>query len=192
MTVIAHVDDRQLQERLADLEKRGRNLDPVLQAVGHHMVRTSIPLNFREGGRPEKWEKTNRGGRVLYQRGRLAGSITFAVRGGRLLKIGTSHRGARLHQLGGTVKPVKAKYLTVPLPGVRASARRYKNTFLITKNASGDYAGVIAKRVGKKDIKPLFALYKSVDIPARRYLLFQPDDVTFAERKAVEHLGESS
>lgn len=189
MTVIAHVDDSRLQGLLADLEKRGRNLDPVLEDVGKHMVNTSIPLNFREGGRPEKWKETGRGGRVLYRRGRLAGSINHVVRGGRLLKIGTSHRGARLHQLGGEVKPVRAKALTIPLPGVKASAKRYKNTFLITKNASGDHVGVIAQRVGKKKIRALFLLRSRAEIDARPYLLFQAEDITYAEERTVEHMG---
>jgi len=68
---------------------------------------------------------------------------------------------ARIHELGGIIKPKKSKYLTIPFPGVKGKVRQYKNTFVAK--------GVIFQKLGKK-LKALFVLKKQVTIPARPYL----------------------
>lgn len=78
---------------------------------------------------------------------------------------------AAMHEYGGTIRPVKAKWLTIPLPknqtasGVmRKSARR-----LFSEGNAFIAKGVIFENRGGKNSKPvpMFALKKQVTIPAR-------------------------
>lgn len=96
--------------------------------------------------------------------------------------------GARIHELGGVIKPVKAKALTIPFPGVKGFARDFENTFIAkgiifqrlgkTKTGRrrrrttqfGFKVGKFKFKGGLQPIRPLFILKKSVTIPARPYL----------------------
>lgn len=86
---------------------------------------------------------------------------------------------ARIHELGGTVKPVNAKYLTIPHPDNRRADGLPKITiqdlFGFLKKQMFIHKNVIFLQTGRKgkkftEIRPMFFLKKSVDIPARPYL----------------------
>lgn len=77
----------------------------------------------------------------------------------------------RIHEEGGTIRPNgnaggSGQWLTIPLPGTARgrAARSYQNTFFFTSKADNL---ILAQRIGKKGIRPLFVLKKSVYIPAR-------------------------
>jgi len=84
------------------------------------------------------------------------------------LEIGTvGSKYARILERGGTIRPRRKQYLTIPLPGVKGWARNYKNAFFI-ESRKGNL--LLAQKKGKKGLKPLFVLKKSVKIPAFRWL----------------------
>tara|TARA_B100001964_G_scaffold178865_1_gene197304 strand:+ start:981 stop:1535 length:555 start_codon:yes stop_codon:yes gene_type:complete len=68
---------------------------------------------------------------------------------------------ARIHELGGIIRPKKGKFLTIPFPGIKGFARDFKDTF-IAKD-------IIFQKTGS-GIRPLFSLKKQVTIPRRSYL----------------------
>lgn len=66
-----------------------------------------------------------------------------------------------------TIKPKKAKMLTIPLPGVKGVAANYPDAFIITSKKGNV---LIVERKGEKGLRPLFVLKKEVKIPAKHWL----------------------
>lgn len=116
--------------------------------------------------------------------GRLRASIRSLVEPGKdggldlKLSAGGGREGgstevvyARIHELGGTIRPVKRKFLAIPLPIARtpAGVSRYK-----TPRDVPDLHVAQSKRgnllLVKPDGTPWYVLRKRVDIPARPYL----------------------
>lgn len=104
------------------------------------------------------------------------------------LELGTKVGGAgevvyaSILERGGIIKPKRAKYLTVPFPGVKGVARNYPDSFVI-KSKSGGL--LIVQRDGKGRLKPLFALKKEVKIPAFEWLSGSVEDRRAELAKAV-------
>jgi len=190
VTILHQVDDDRVQELLGRLQRRGDDLRPPLESIGRYMVDTSIPLTFRSGGRPEPWKPVLRGGKPLLNSRRLQGSITHRVVRGNELRVGTARRGARLHQLGGTIRPRNARAIAVPLPGTKAAPRRYSRTFILYRK-DGDRIGLIVQKVGRDKLRPLFVLKTQVHIDARPFLVWLSEDVQRAEQVLVRYLGAS-
>jgi len=83
-------------------------------------------------------------------------------------------------EFGGTIRPKRAKYLTIPTPAaldpsgiLKKTAREYRaegGTFVFNtpKRREKGLGGLIARRVGKKGkLEVLFVLAKQVNVPAR-------------------------
>ena len=96
--------------------------------------------------------------------GRLRGSVQFVLKPGKNPSghVGPNVRYDSIHETGGTIRPVRAKFLTIPFPGVKGRARDYQNTFIAKS--------VIFQKLAGGGIKPLFSLKKSVRIPKRPYM----------------------
>lgn len=95
---------------------------------------------------------------------------------------------ARIHEFGGKIRPVKAKMLTIPLPGIKGRAANYPDSFII-KSKKGNL--LIVEKAGKRGIRPLFALKKEVTIPARHWLSRSIDEMKpdlFRSMKPIEIL----
>lgn len=86
---------------------------------------------------------------------------------------------ARIQEYGGEVRPIKAKWLTIPLDAAlgargipkRSGPRAYDDGFFFTSK-KGSLIFAVSKVVGRgknkrTDIVPLYVLKKSVTIPAR-------------------------
>lgn len=103
---------RKTLERLGDLD-RAALMDDV---AGHLEARTSERFEKEQapGGKP--WQPTRRGGAILRDTGRLAASITSSASASQA-RIGSNVIYAGIHQAGGTIRPVNAKALAIPLPG---------------------------------------------------------------------------
>ena len=77
-----------------------------------------------------------------------------------------------IHERGGTIRPRRARYLTIPLPAaldsrgvaLRARARDWPDTFIATSRRGNL---IIFQRRGRKEVVPLYVLKKSVRIPPR-------------------------
>ena len=107
-------------------------------------------------------------------------SITYAL-AGRVLSVGTNLIYLGFLHFGGVIRPRKAKALTIPIaPEAEGKrARDFDNTFIL-KPKPGDpqSAGIIMQKIGDgpNDIRPLFALRKSVRIAPRPWLKWEDRD----------------
>ncbi|MBN1830289.1 MAG: phage virion morphogenesis protein [Deltaproteobacteria bacterium] len=114
------INDIGLRVGLGRIEQRMRNPSLALQECGLILLR-SIAKTFEAGGRPKKWPVSLRakatGGRTLIKTARLMRSITMDVQGD-TLSVGTNVKQARIHQLGGTIKPRTAKELIFFAAGI--------------------------------------------------------------------------
>ena len=114
------IDNKEVNERLLDLAKRGENLRPLMKNIAG-IFAYATEENFREEGRPDKWTelseitKENRKkkkhwpGQILQVEGNLASSVNTQYDDDSAV-IGTNLPYARIHQLGGmagTNKKVK-------------------------------------------------------------------------------------
>lgn len=182
-------------QELGAVEGRIRNPRKFLRSLGERMKNLSIPANFRAEGRPEKWAPIRRRGRVQQDTRHLMRSIGYEVDGG-TLRVGTNLIYAPQRHFGGVIK-AKAKFLAVPLdpnsrlkkpsdfprlrwaPGKKAGS----HGFLV------EPAGSKGRKGHKKPVyKYRFILLDQVEQPARPFLLFQPDDIAFAEKALAEHI----
>ena len=73
----------------------------------------------------------------------------------------------RIHEEGGTIKPLRGNFLTIPLKKGLAPLDHISGTFLIPSR-SGGY--VAARKESGGELEPLYALVKEVEMPARPYL----------------------
>lgn len=128
--------------------------------------------------------KLRRGGVLNVRSNRLRRSIGYVVeRAGDNLqaRVGTNVVYARIHEFGGTITARRAMFLTIPLRAalqpagvVRFSARNViKNPLAFGYDATFFSDGVLFGVRGAKTRStsiPLFALKRSVRIPARPYM----------------------
>ena len=97
-------------------------------------------------------------------KGRLRGSITHQVdESGLTAKIGSNVIYARIHELGGVIKPKGHPFLAIPMPGVKGSPRDHDDLHLAT-SLKGQYM------LMTNDGEVKYLLRRSVTIPARPYL----------------------
>jgi len=116
------IDDKELQQVLDKLFEKTSDLRPLMKNIAGVMA-DSVEENFKQGGRPEKWEKlkevtinqrTKKGywpGKILQMRGELAASITTAYDESSAI-IGTNKEYAAIHQFGG--KAGRGKKVEIP------------------------------------------------------------------------------
>lgn len=79
----ALIDKREIDKKIAKMHEKGMNLKPVLAVVGNLVVK-SVKQNFREQGRPKKWDQQKydpRPGRILIRTGALMKGIHYKVEG---------------------------------------------------------------------------------------------------------------
>lgn len=105
------IDNKEVNERLLDLAKRGENLRPLMKNIAG-IFAYATEENFREEGRPDKWTdlaeitKKNRTkkrkwpGQILQVEGKLAASVNTQYDDNSAV-IGSNLPYARIHQLGG-------------------------------------------------------------------------------------------
>ena len=184
--ITARLESSEINSYMRQLYKKSQNLKPFFVHTAIPTIYKSTMLNFRAGGRPDRWKShspltaANRastvsshalGQDVLIGNGQLQRSIGTVKKVNKAsLEYGTNLIYATLHQYGGTIRPITAKYLTIPLPDAipGSRARDYENTFIAK--------GIIFQKRGD-DIVPLFLLKKSVKIPARPFMVWQESDL---------------
>jgi phage gpG-like protein len=165
------LDDAQVQGLIQRIEARTNDFSPLLNVMGDRMSKFSIPRNFREGGRPEKWKPSKRAaakdGQTLINTGRLRSSITYAI-GDRELRVGTNVVYARIHQLGGRIAGdfnVKAHERTIRMAFGRTIAPRQ-----------------VEVRAHSRHV--------DFTMPARPFLLVQDEDFAYFRREIGAYLTE--
>lgn len=173
-----------------DLLRTGANLaqgiPPALQRPMAMLFQSDVRRQFYEGvtstGLPFQRLKMPRpagGDKPLLSTGELANSY-IAEASSTAIEVASRHPGAKLHQLGGTVKPVRAKALTIPLT---KEAARYGSPRRFPRKLFSKW-GFLVEIVGNGNKKRWvfhYAFAKKVEIPAR--------PVGFSE-KAIKEAGE--
>lgn len=181
----------QVTEALRASGARAKDVRPVLTAFGSRMREHSIPQNFRVGGRPSRWPSSARGGQTMVDTARLLRSIQDEVSGG-TMRVGTNLRYAAQRHFGGKLTPKAKKWLAVPVkPGMRRSPSQVAGLRWAPVRKPGNVGGRLVRPVGRKGARKwetVFLLVKEVDQPARPFLLFQDEDIAWAERELVQHV----
>ncbi|RJR27770.1 hypothetical protein C4561_01560 [candidate division WWE3 bacterium] len=195
------IDDKEVIKLMKDLRAKTKTLKPFFVHSAIPVIQRSTMMNFRAGGRPQRWEALssltlmNRGNRVakhalgqniLIDSGRLQKSIgTVRNITDFSLEYGTNLIYAAVHQFGAVIRPVRAKALTIPLPNARpgSSARDYSNTFVAK--------GVIFQKTAKGEAIPLFKLLLSVRIPSRPFMVWLDEDIYTLQRNLLMFITES-
>jgi phage gpG-like protein len=170
----------------------------VAREIGQIAV-SDIKRRFMTGTAPDgtQWKplkhaRPNGGNQPLRDTGQLMASITFEASPTEIT-VGTNRQGARLHHFGGTVEPVNAKFLAIPLTkeAKRAgSPRRFKEKLGFQKTKTG-WLMVQQRRTGKgKDAKVetilQYLLVKRVEIPARPFMGLSNDAWNLIVRVVAE------
>lgn len=107
------------------------------------------------------------------------------------VSIGSNKPYARVHQIGGTIRPKNGKFLAIPNPEYSETKGKHMRTWLRETEGRGykpytvlgkKGGAVYDKRLRKaqaagEDVKPYYFLVKQVKIPARPYIGFGPSHV---------------
>lgn len=192
---------REAARAAREMSTTPRELQPLLRKAGLMMVsaaKTNIRTSTTPDGtpmRPLAFARPAGGSRPLNDRGLLGASISSLVTG-LLVIVGTNRIGCAIHQFGGLIRAIRAKFLTIPLTkeASRVSARNFPGT-LHAVIAKGGQTGVLvdAASGGRGRMKvpgrAQYALVKQVIVPARPYLGFGKRllvslDALFAEHQA--------
>jgi phage gpG-like protein len=111
------IDNQSAKRVIDELLHLAQHPELILQSIGRQL-KTNIQGGFDTSTSPygEKWAalKVRKGGMPLKDRGHFRNGIDYQVSGDNIdvgVLPGPSLAGARLHQLGGDIKPVNAKAL---------------------------------------------------------------------------------
>jgi phage gpG-like protein len=184
------IDSKQVNQKLLRLAASLKNPKPMMDEIGLMGV-TSVKRNFQTGGRPSKWKAPLfRTGKALRDTGDLMGSMDYEVQGKTIL-VGTNSIKAKIHHFGGIIRAKNVKALPIPLNAKAAKAQRnVKSVREIPDLALIPRKGkppLLVKFKGRKSksgaysmkgasLEPWFILKKSVNMPARPFLMLQPQD----------------
>ena len=161
--------DKEINILLEGIAATLKTLKPAMQIIGE-TVRTSIMRNFRAQGRPDAWQPSKRAvaesGQTLSLTGRLRNSFTVQADNTSAI-VGTNTAYAITHHFGAR----KGEFGTV-VAGVRSHVRRL---------ASGKTAKVSAHA---RRVTIPFG-----NIPARPFMMVQPEDWTEIRSALIAHIA---
>jgi phage virion morphogenesis protein len=173
------VDDRQVLDAVARLRLSlplSGDMQPAMQRMGL-VLKSAAQLRFRQEQAPDgvPWKKSGKEtGRTLTDSGQLRRSLT--VRATRSdVTVGSNLTYAAIHQFGGEIRPVKGRFLSIPVtPAARdaGSPRKFPGDLRVAQALSGQYILVNAEGVTQ------YLLMSKVIIPARPFLGVSDDDRT--------------
>ncbi len=174
------------------LARQVADMGPVARSFGAHMVRASV----RRMARTAKWQPSSPGSAPARQSGELGNSLSWRERsGGDVVEWGSHLAYARIQDEGGTIRPRRARALTIPIDD-RARGKRAKDfagLFMIPIDSGDpDTVGLLAiPGTSDDDFQPLFVLRTRVDMPARPYLYIDDDDEAELHSILERHLSRS-
>jgi len=187
---------------LKKFKKQYQTMSSLTNEVGRYMV-SSTQRKIKEGVPPPNVPLTRaykKGSKLtLRDTGRLLSSITYKADSEKAV-IGADVEYARIQQLGGVIKPKKARELYIPASWkTRQLMRKFGATpaRCIEGMKRAGYQvyrpkgkKVIMARTGKRG-KPfvLFILKRQVEIPARPFLGIDEKDKKVIKQKVLKWLG---
>jgi len=172
--ILRIADEEKVIAALDEIGDRAQDLRRPLADFGERMVRR---ISKRLSG-PALKERT----------GRLKGSLTYEETHDTVeISAGGADEVdyAAIHHYGGTIRPKKKKFLTIPFPGGPADQRvplraaDFNDTFVAK--------GIIFQKRGEQ-IEPLFILRKSVEIPASPYMYAEDSDVEYLSNSIADFI----
>lgn len=211
------VKDAELKRLLGEMEKKAINPKPLFARYWAG-VYTEALQNFRmQGsygdiltGQPSntftKWKElgdlqANRraakgtGTAILQDSGRLRLSIGTVRRiTNKVCECGTDTvYGAVMHfgaEGKNAIRPKRAQWLTLPMPGVKGRARDHQNTFFkrIPSDITGKDELYIFQNTKDGGIKPLYHLVKKVEIPARPFMTIGAKRLYTFQKQALDFI----
>lgn len=114
-----------LDARLMKMAAALGNAGPMLEQIGMAGER-AVKLNFKHGGRPNKWKTSARArkqsGQTLMDTANLRDSVSHEVQG-RTVLIGSNVKYGPIHHYGGIIVAKNAKFLKFKTPGGFASVK---------------------------------------------------------------------
>jgi len=131
----------------------------------------------------------------LHRSGHLANGISFIPepKNERVSIVITGPAGeyAKILNDGGTIKPKKAKYLTIPLtPEAQVKgARDFSDTFVKFYTGDEGHYGIIFQKKGDDEI-PIYKLVKKVEIPAFDFMKLSQEGKDRIISRTKEILGK--
>lgn len=162
------IKDLEAKAAIKQAARRLSKPEKALKECGLHLLR-SIARNFKAGGRPVRWRPSGRalreGGKTLIDTARLKNSISMRVLG-KILRVGTNVKYARIHQLGGKLD----KNVTV------------KQHYRYITQAFGK--PIEGRKVLVRQHQRQMDMY----IPARPFLKAQPADLRIMRRIVAEYV----
>lgn len=187
----------QVRPALNRLLAAGRNPRPlllVLARLGENQTRERFDNQTAPDG--NKWLPSKRmeeqGGKTLTWRGILSGSITSDATI-EYAEWGTNMEYGAIHQFGGVIKPVRSKFLAVPITDAARSVpgpRHFPGELVVAQSLKGQWM-LLDPDTG--DVH--YLLKKSVEIPARPFLGLSArnrDEMLSAMNKKLARLLEAA
>jgi len=162
----------ELNITLGAMIDRSRNMLPAYQEIGLRLA-SSIQENFRTGGRPDRWKESGRArkqhGQTLLDTGRLMREASLPKVTPEGITFGSTLPYARIHQEGGEIQ---------------FAAR--SETFRRRRITRGEKKGQFKK--GTEAGRGFTRKAYTVRMPARAYIVFQPEDVEASGQILTRHL----
>lgn len=143
---------------------------------------------------PLKFPRPNGGGKPLLDTGLLMASLS-ATFDGDTLTLRANGPGAAVHNFGAAIRPVKGKYLAIPVTrearkatGPRAFPRKL---FFVPRKSGpgGSLAEAVEKGKQKGQLLVHYLLRDHVDVPAREFLGFSSETLLALGEIAEADLG---
>lgn len=202
-----------MTNQVYSLEDLGKPLMAMTQVevsrvlnVAKQMAVSDVKNNFQKSRAPDgtpwvslAWPRPGGPGKPLYDTGVLMNSIRATVSGG-VLSVFTDVAYAGLHQYGGTIRPVRAKKLAIPVTreAKRAGSPRKMTGLQFAMFPSGKGIAHTQQGTGNRASRTVhFVLVDEVTVPARPFLGFSPAFVQrlgrlFADelQRAGEQMGQ--
>lgn len=161
----ATIDVHDFDALLENMRERSVNLKPILSVIGN-IAAKSVRQNFREGGRPDRWQPSKKAkGKTLIGTGALMKGIHYKTDELGVTVMTSKLPYAAIHNFGGETKP---------------HIIRAKNAKAIPLKIGG--ATIFRKEVHHPGSK----------IPARPYMLLQDEDIKVVGNTLVQYLFENT
>jgi len=171
----------QIIRALDEHTERAADISPVFADFGERMVRRisrRISQVFEE-------QSGRLGASLTYQEG--PDSLTISA-GGSPGGGADAVRYARIQHEGGTIRPKKAKFLTIPFPGGPADRRVPLRAADFEQDDTFVAKGIIFRKL-QSGIEPLFILKRSVTLPARPYMYVEDSDVVYLKKSVADYIS---
>lgn len=171
------IDNAEAMDLLKQVKAKIGNMEPVMADIGE-TTRRSIQKTFDAGGRPAKWEKSNRvkadGGETLKLKGILKNSITVLTTKEDSVSVGTADKRARVLHAGAK----KGSFGTFS-HNVKSHDRKIVQVF----GRVLDAPKTVTVKGHTRTVKLPWG-----DIPARKFMMLQDEDWVEINKSLIRFL----